>query len=96
MHVVGVRIYTKRGNASKNYEFAKRVLERYGDLVKSIVLIGSVARGEFKPESDIDVVVILDDTIKELTLEELEEISDELEKRQKVFLIGYQSKLPTH
>jgi predicted nucleotidyltransferase len=80
----------------KIYEFAKRVLERYGDLVKSIVLIGSVARGEFKPESDIDVVVILDDTIKELTLEELEEISDELEKRQKVFLIGYQSKLPTH
>jgi len=75
--VVDVEIY------QKVYEFAKRVLERYGDLVKSIVLVGSVVRGEFKPESDIDVVVILDDTIKELTSEELEEINDELEKMAK-------------
>jgi predicted nucleotidyltransferase len=39
--------------SQKVYEFAKRVLERYGDLVKSIVLVGSVVRGEFKPESKV-------------------------------------------
>jgi predicted nucleotidyltransferase/uncharacterized protein (UPF0332 family) len=61
-------------------EFGKRVLEKYGNLVKSIVLMGSVARGEFKPESDIDIIVILDDTIEELTNEKLEAIDEDLEK----------------
>ncbi|MDT7858502.1 MAG: nucleotidyltransferase domain-containing protein [Candidatus Aenigmarchaeota archaeon] len=61
-------------------EFGKRVLEKYGNLVKSIVLMGSVARGEFKPESDIDIIVILDDTIEELTNERLEAIDEDLEK----------------
>jgi predicted nucleotidyltransferase/uncharacterized protein (UPF0332 family) len=61
-------------------EFAKRVLEKYGNLVKSIVLMGSVVRGEFKPESDIDIIVILDDTIEELSGDKLEAIDDDLEK----------------
>jgi len=61
-------------------EFAKKVLEKYGKLVKSIVLMGSVVRGEFKPESDIDIIVILDDTLEELSGEKLEAIDDELEK----------------
>jgi predicted nucleotidyltransferase/uncharacterized protein (UPF0332 family) len=61
-------------------EFAKKVLEKYDNLVKSIVLMGSVVRGEFKPESDIDVIVILDDTIEELSGDKLEAIDDDLEK----------------
>jgi len=61
-------------------EFAKRVLEKYGNLIKSIVLMGSVVRGEFKPESDIDIIVILDDTIEELSGDKLEAIDDDLEK----------------
>ncbi|MFZ8830287.1 MAG: nucleotidyltransferase domain-containing protein [Candidatus Aenigmatarchaeota archaeon] len=64
-------------------EFAKRVLEKYGNLVKSIVLMGSVVRGEFKPESDIDIIVILDDTIEELSGDKLEAIDDDLEKMAK-------------
>jgi predicted nucleotidyltransferase/uncharacterized protein (UPF0332 family) len=65
-------------------EFAKRVLEKYGNLVKSIVLMGSVVRGEFKPESDIDIIVILDDTIEELSGDKLEAIDDDLEKMAKI------------
>jgi len=61
-------------------EFAKRVLEKYGSLIKSIVLMGSVVRGEFKPESDIDIIVILDDTLEELSGEKLDAIDDDLEK----------------
>jgi uncharacterized protein (UPF0332 family)/predicted nucleotidyltransferase len=64
-------------------EFAKRVLEKYGNLVKSIVLMGSVVRGEFKAESDIDIIVILDDTIEELSGDKLEAIDDDLEKMAK-------------
>ena len=61
-------------------EFAKKVLEKFDGLVKSIVLFGSVVRGEFKPESDIDVFLILDDTTGELTQEKMEEIDSVVEK----------------
>ena len=34
-------------------EFVRRVLERYKDKIDSIILFGSVARGEAKEDSDI-------------------------------------------
>ncbi|MDI6826621.1 MAG: nucleotidyltransferase domain-containing protein [Candidatus Aenigmarchaeota archaeon] len=57
-----------------------KILERYGDVVKCIVMMGSVARGEFKPKSDVDVFIVVDDTVKEITPEEKSEIDDTLEK----------------
>lgn len=60
--------------------FAKKTLEKYGDLIKAIVMMGSVAREEFKPKSDIDIFVIIDDTKNEISGEELEKIDQELEK----------------
>ncbi len=45
--------------------FTSEVIVRYGGFIKSIVLVGSVARGEASPESDIDLLVILDDTLEE-------------------------------
>lgn len=61
-------------------EFAKKVLEKHGKLVKAVVMMGSVAREEFKPKSDIDVFIILDDTTGELTPQLQEKIDDELEE----------------
>ena len=61
-------------------EFAKKVLEKFDGIIKSIVLMGSVVRGEFKPESDIDVFVIIDDTLPDFTPEKQEQIDEELEK----------------
>ena len=60
--------------------FAAKALEKYGSLVKSIVLFGSVARGEVTPESDTDIFLILDDTAQELSEERLEEIQNDLEE----------------
>lgn len=45
--------------------FASEVIAGYGAFIKSIVLVGSAARGEASLESDIDLLVILDDTLKE-------------------------------
>lgn len=61
-------------------KFADKVLEKYGKLVKCIVMMGSVAREEFKPKSDIDVFLVLDDTTGEIKEADLERIDDELEK----------------
>ncbi|MDP3035244.1 MAG: nucleotidyltransferase domain-containing protein [Methanobacteriaceae archaeon] len=39
-------------------EFVKRALQKYGDSINSIILFGSVARGEAREDSDIDILVV--------------------------------------
>lgn len=63
--------------------FSKKCLEKYGNLIKSIVVFGSVARGEEKAESDIDVLIIIDDTLEDLPPERLEEIDKDIESLAK-------------
>ena len=38
--------------------FVKTLKEKYGDKIKRIILFGSVARGEDKEDSDMDVLII--------------------------------------
>jgi predicted nucleotidyltransferase/uncharacterized protein (UPF0332 family) len=71
---------TKEERLKEVEEFAKQVLEKYGKYIKCIVVMGSVAREEFKPKSDIDVFVVIDDTTFEITPELHEKIDDDLEK----------------
>ena len=39
------------------------LIERYGDKIREIILYGSYARGEATKDSDIDLLVLIDDTI---------------------------------
>lgn len=39
-------------------EFVRRALEKYDDKIDSIILFGSVARGEAREGSDIDILVV--------------------------------------
>ncbi|MFH8131987.1 MAG: nucleotidyltransferase domain-containing protein [Candidatus Aenigmatarchaeota archaeon] len=71
---------TKEERLKEVKEFAEKVLEKYGKYIKCIVMMGSVAREEFKPKSDIDVFVVLDDTSFQITPEEQEKIDEDLEK----------------
>jgi len=40
-------------------EFVDKAMERYGDRIESIILFGSVVRGEADRDSDIDVLVVV-------------------------------------
>src|SRR5436190_20255534 len=41
-------------------DFAARVRRRFGDRVAQVRLFGSCARGDWGPESDVDVLVVVD------------------------------------
>lgn len=41
-------------------QFAEEVKRIFGSSVQTIILYGSCARGDFKEESDIDIMVLLD------------------------------------
>lgn len=71
---------TKEERLKEVKEFSKKILEKYGKYIKCIVMMGSVAREEFKPKSDIDIFVVLDDTSFKITPEEQEKIDEDLEK----------------
>jgi len=43
------------------YDFAVRVYERFNKLVKSIILFGSSAKKTSSSQSDIDIIIIIDD-----------------------------------
>ncbi len=68
----------QRMDLVKNY--AKKVLEKYGQYIKAIVMMGSVTREEFKPKSDIDIFAVIDDTTFSLTNEMLDKIDADLLK----------------
>src|SRR5438309_885764 len=60
-------------------KFAKQVLKKYGKYIKAIVMMGSVAREEFRPTSDIDVFVVIDDTAFKITPEFHDKFDADLE-----------------
>jgi predicted nucleotidyltransferase len=62
---------------SKVAKFTQMARKQYGELIKSVLIFGSAARGKLKPGSDIDVWVILDDTSTKSS-EELEGITTHL------------------
>jgi predicted nucleotidyltransferase len=58
----------------------------HGDRLKGIVLYGSQARGDYRPDSDIDVLVLLEgpiDLVRDLekNIDALYSLSEELDRR---------------
>jgi len=56
------RDVSKEDFFSKVIEFTTKIKKMYGDLIKSVLIFGSAARGDMKKTSDIDLWVIVDDT----------------------------------
>ncbi|MGC8849863.1 MAG: nucleotidyltransferase domain-containing protein, partial [Candidatus Bathyarchaeia archaeon] len=71
--------------------FARRILERYGGRVVSIVLYGSVARGSAGKDSDLDLLLIIEDlpSIYSRRMDELVSLEfDPFLRRELEFLRG--------
>jgi predicted nucleotidyltransferase len=61
----------------KVVEFTNIARKRYGDLIKSVLIFGSAARGTMVKGSDADIWVILDDTATKSS-EDLEKVNSHL------------------
>ncbi|MGY3666923.1 MAG: nucleotidyltransferase domain-containing protein [Roseburia sp. 1XD42-69] len=41
-------------------QYVEEVKTIYGERLKSVILYGSYARGDFRPDSDIDIMILVD------------------------------------
>lgn len=55
-------------------EIKRFLIDKYGDDIKQVIVYGSFARGEATEASDIDMMVIIDDSINAVDVEN--ELSD--------------------
>jgi predicted nucleotidyltransferase/uncharacterized protein (UPF0332 family) len=60
-------------------KFTEAVLKKHGDIIRSVVLFGSTARGTAKGPSDIDIFIIVDDTRNRITPEMKEKLEDDFD-----------------
>lgn len=56
--------------------FTQKILDKWGPWVKAVIVWGSTARGEFTKKSDIDFVILVDDTRDKLTNALRDEMDD--------------------
>ena len=71
--------------------FSVAARQKLGNMLKGVAVIGSLTRGDFTPGSDLDLLVVLDDTqrdvppeLKEKMLAMLNEIARKLDKKAQV------------
>ena len=57
---------TKEERMKRVNKFKDKVLEKYKDKIKCIVVMGSVIRDEFKPKSDIDIFIVFTSNLLEI------------------------------
>jgi uncharacterized protein len=50
-------------------KFKDSVMKKYADITKAVILFGSFTRGDFHKKSDIDMLVIIDDTVSRFSPE---------------------------
>ena len=74
---------TKEERMKRVDKFKDKVLEKYKDKIKCIVVMGSVVRDEFKPKSDIDIFIVADDTEKPMPFDEKQKMDENILKMAK-------------
>jgi len=62
------------------YDFTVKAVKDFGTFIKSVVVFGSFIRGEMKQESDLDILLIVDDASIPLTPKVMQLYQEELVK----------------
>lgn len=62
------------------YDFTAKVVKMFGSFIKSVVVFGSFAKGNISEESDIDLMILIDDASIGLTPEIIAFYNKELDK----------------
>ena len=70
----------RKKNMELAVKFSEKTLEKYKDFVKSVVVFGSLIRGDFHDKSDIDMLVIIDDTVARFSPEVKMQFDEDLFK----------------
>ncbi len=70
-------------------EYCSSIKDHFGDRLISICLFGSVARGEAKPDSDIDILVVVESLSKDIgmRIRDTNYIHEELKKSEAYILL---------
>jgi|GEM_PF-2525218 len=81
--------YRMKMKAAERFSVAAR--QKLGTMLKGVAIIGSMARGDFVPGSDIDILVVIDDTkrevpseLKEKLLAMLNDMGRKIDKKMQV------------
>lgn len=53
-------------NSYPDYSILIRDTKRYGAHLKSVILYGSYDRGDYTPDSDIDIMILVDFSVEEM------------------------------
>jgi predicted nucleotidyltransferase/uncharacterized protein (UPF0332 family) len=59
-------------------QYKDEVLKRYPKITKAVIVFGSLTRKDFTEKSDIDMLVIIDDTVARFTTEQKYALDDDL------------------
>lgn len=58
-------------------DFRKKLLDKFGDYIKAVIVWGSITRGDYTGKSDVDVYIIFDDT--KASIQKFNEIRDKID-----------------
>ncbi len=74
-----IKDIARRRRADMVKALTQKILDKFGKYVKCVVLVGSVARDEFRSNSDIDMFLVIDDTKVNFTPEEKRRMDVEID-----------------
>jgi len=74
---------TKEERMDRVNKLKDKVLKKYENKIKCIVVMGSVVRDEFKPKSDIDIFIVADDTEKPMSFDQKQNMDSDILKMAK-------------
>jgi predicted nucleotidyltransferase/uncharacterized protein (UPF0332 family) len=74
---------TKKERMDRVNKFKDKVLKKYEEKIKCIVVMGSVVREDFRPKSDIDIFIVADDTDKPMSFDQKKKMDNDILKMAK-------------